>query len=382
MSDAALRNPPRSSPQISAGSVRAARISKRTLVVGALALLLAAAGVVYIAVPKGSTSTDDAYVHADSTTVAPKVRGLIAKILVHDNQIVSRGDPLLQIDAEEFDARVASAEADVASAKASIQSAAAALAALDAEERVADASVLAAQTAIRSTDAERARAGADKRRYQSLVSTGAVAKSEADRALATATAAESESDHSRAALAVSREQAALTRARRAGLFAAQAEAEAALAHARANFDLARQDQGHALIRAPISGMVGDRQAQQGDYVQPGTRLLTIVPTDAQYVTANFKETQTGRMQVGQSAVVEVDALPGVRLTGQVESFAPGSGSEFSLLPYEPGTGNFTKVVQRVPVRIRFDAGQDGLLRLRPGLSAYVTIDLSGKMISP
>ena len=378
MSDAVLRDAASVAPPIAAPMRRAPRVSRRSFVVGALAIVVAAAGVFVIVMPKGSASTDDAYVHADSTTVAPKIRGLIEAILVRDNQVVRRGDALVQIDPEEFDARVAAATADRASAQAQIEAAAAALTTLDAEERVAEANIRAAETAIRSTDAESARAAADKRRYQSLISTGAVAKSEADRALATATAAASETDHSRAALAVSREQAALTRARRAGLIAAQAEARAAFARARANLDLARQDQGHALIRAPIDGTVGDRQAQQGDYVQPGTRLLTIVPTSAQYVTANFKETQTGRMQIGQAAEVEIDALPGVRLRGHVESFAPGSGSEFSLLPYEPGTGNFTKIVQRVPVRIRFDPGQEDVLRLRPGLSAEVTVALSGK----
>jgi len=122
-------------------------------------------------------------------------------------------------------------------------------------------------------------------------------------------------------------------------------------------------------------VVGDRQIEPGDYVQPGTRLLSVVPVDALYVIANFKETQTARMVVGQSASVEVDALPGHALTGHVESFAPGSGSQFSLLPFEPGTGNFTKIVQRVPVRIRFDAGQVALERLRPGLSSTVTVQL-------
>jgi membrane fusion protein (multidrug efflux system) len=117
--------------------------------------------------------------------------------------------------------------------------------------------------------------------------------------------------------------------------------------------------------------------QTGDYVQPGTRLLSLVPIHALYVTANFKETQVARMRVGQSARVEVDALGGRTLTGRVDSFAPGSGSQFSLLPFEPGTGNFTKIVQRVPVRIALDPGQADLDRLRPGLSTTVTVRLSG-----
>jgi len=123
----------------------------------------------------------------------------------------------------------------------------------------------------------------------------------------------------------------------------------------------------------VSGVVGDKQAQLGEYVQPGTRLMTIVPMDTVYVVANFKETQTARMLVGQPAEIRVDALPGATLQGEVESFAPGSGSEFSLLPYEPANGNFTRIVQRVPVRIRLLPHQDGLDRLRPGLSANVRV---------
>jgi membrane fusion protein (multidrug efflux system) len=160
------------------------------------------------------------------------------------------------------------------------------------------------------------------------------------------------------------------------LAAGQAQAQAGLARARATLDLARQDQAHAVIRAPMAGVVGDRQVEVGDYVQPGTRLLTLVPVHALYVTANFKETQVSRMLVGQKAVVRVDALPGRSLTGRVESFAPGSGSQFSLLPFEPGTGNFTKIVQRVPVRIALDRGQNGLAHLRPGLSSTVTVKLA------
>jgi membrane fusion protein (multidrug efflux system) len=378
MSGTTLRVPAGSLPELPVATARAPRVSRRTLAAGALAAALAGAGAVAIAVPKASTSTDDAYLHADSTTIAPKIRGLISAILVHDNEVVRAGDPLVQIDPEEFDARVAAAMAALASARASVQMAQAALVSLDAEERVAQANVLAAATVIRSADAQNDRAVADRHRYESLVGSGAVAKSEVDHFRAEAASAASETAHSRATLAVTREQEAFTRARRAGLLASQAVAEANVAGAQAALDLALQDRGHTLIRSPIDGVVGDRQAQQGDYVQPGTRLLTIVPVRALYVTANFKETQTARMRVGQEAEVDIDALPGTALHGQVESFAPGSGSEFSLLPYEPGTGNFTKIVQRVPVRIRLDAGQADAMRLRPGLSAEVTVMLSGE----
>jgi membrane fusion protein (multidrug efflux system) len=167
----------------------------------------------------------------------------------------------------------------------------------------------------------------------------------------------------------------VTRAKRATLEAALRKAEANVERARAALDLAQQDQRHAVIVAPIDGVVGNRQVQQGDYVQPGTRLLTLVPLHELYVTANFKETQTGRMRPGQRARIKVDAFPEREFTGTVDSLAPGSGSRFSLLPFEPGTGNFTKIVQRVPVRIRFEPKQAGLDRLRPGLSVTVRVSL-------
>jgi membrane fusion protein (multidrug efflux system) len=167
----------------------------------------------------------------------------------------------------------------------------------------------------------------------------------------------------------------VTHAKRATLTANLAQAEAAVASAQAAYDLARQDQAHTLIRSPIDGVVGDRQVEPGDYVQPGTRLLTVVPMRSLYVVANFKETQVARMVAGQSATIKIDALDGKALKGVVESFAPGSGSQFSLLPFEPGTGNFTKIVQRVPVRIRIAANQTGLDRLRPGLSTTVKVRL-------
>jgi membrane fusion protein (multidrug efflux system) len=206
-----------------------------------------------------------------------------------------------------------------------------------------------------------------------LVASGAVAQRDADQYRAAAITAASAADRSRADLQVSRNQAAVTTARRATLEANLAEAAAAVGRARAALDLALQDQGHALVRSPIDGVVGDRQVEPGDYVQPGTRLMTVVPLNAIYVTANFKETQTARMLAGQPASIKVDALPGVTLHGHVDSFAPGSGSQFSLLPFEPGTGNFTKIVQRVPVRVRFDPGQPELAHLRPGLSTTVTV---------
>ncbi|MEJ0041759.1 MAG: HlyD family secretion protein [Rhizomicrobium sp.] len=184
---------------------------------------------------------------------------------------------------------------------------------------------------------------------------------------ATAAGAAADADKSRAGLTASQQQLAMVEQTRAQLVAA-------LARARAALSIAQQNLTHTVIRSPVDGVVGDRQVQVGEYVQPGTQLLTIVPMDTLYVVANFKETQTARMLVGQKAHVTIDALGGDTLDGEVESFAPGSGSEFSLLPFEPATGNFTRIVQRVPVRIHLDPGQPDLARLRPGLSAEVKVE--------
>ncbi len=338
-------------------------------------MVLGAAGAAYILSAKGAETTDNAYVQADKTIVAPKVRGLVAQVLVRDNQTVRPGDPLIRLDPEEYDAKVASATADLQSARASVASADAALVSLAAEQQLSASAVREAQSAIRSAEAQSQRAVADRDRYERLMASGFGAGKSADEYRATAASAEADAAKSRAALDVSRDQASVTTSRRASLMAALEQARASEAKAIAALDLARQDQTNAIIRAPIAGVVGARQAQPGDYVQPGSRLMTLVPSAGLYVTANFKETQTARMTVGDLAQVRVDALPGVTLRGHVESFAPGSGSDFALLPFEPGTGNFTKIVQRVPVRIRLDPGQR-LDRLRSGLSATVKVRLT------
>jgi membrane fusion protein (multidrug efflux system) len=354
---------------------RALPFSRRTLIVVSVALAVAAAGAIYIAIPKATVSTDAAYVEADSSVIAPRVRGLVARVFVDHDQVVKKGDPLVALDPEEFDARVSSDTADLANAEAGVDAAKAAFDTQAADEGLAAANVRAADTTIAASDAQRVRADADLARFDQLVDSGAVSKHEAELARATALSARSDAEHSRAVLAVSRSQATATLAKRAALRANLAAAEAAVAPAPAARALAKQDQGHAIIRAPIDGVVGDRQVQEGDYLSPGTRLMTVAPMNALYVTANFKETQVARMLVGQTARVEVDALPGKALKGHVESFAPGTGSQFSLLPFEPGTGNFTKIVQRVPVRIALDPGQPGMDRLRPGLSSTVTVHL-------
>jgi membrane fusion protein (multidrug efflux system) len=314
-------------------------------------------------------------VAADASAIAPRVRGLVADVLVEDNQAVRAGTPLVRIDAEEYDARLDSAGADLADAEADVAAAHAALASLGAEQGLAAANVRATRTSIRAAAAEADRAAADRRRYESLAAQGFVTRRDLEARRAGAVGAEQAAARSLALLDVSQSEAGVTASRRAALSAALAKAEARVARARAAFALARQDREHSVVRAPIDGVVGNRQVRRGDYVQPGSRLMSLVPLHALYVTAYFKETQTARIHAGQRVAIGIDALGGDEISGIVDSFAPGSGSTFALLPFEPGTGSFTKIVQRVPVRIRFDPGQAGLDRLRPGLSATAKVEI-------
>ncbi len=351
---------PRLRPSV---STRLRALPLRALIVAGAAVIAVAAGATWIAWPASSVSTDDAYVKADSTIIAPKVHGLVANILVRDNQRVAAGQPLIRIDPEEYAQDVLAAEADVASAEA-------ALAQQTAQLALAGANARAASADIRSANAQAVRAQSDRKRFDTLVASGDVSTSQAEQMRATAASAAADADKSRASYLASQQQVAVVAQSRGTLAANLAKARAALA-------LARQDLDHSVIRSPIAGVVGDRQVQTGEYVQPGTELMTIVPMNTIYVLANFKETQTARMLVGQPAHVAFDALPGRRFDGEVESFAPASGSEFSLLPFEPATGNFTRIVQRVPVRIRLYPGQPDMARLRPGLSAEVQVALAG-----
>ncbi len=337
------------------------RRSPRALIILGIAVLVAAIGIGLILVAKPSVSTDNAYLKTDMTVVSPRIRGQIMSVLIKDNQVVMAGQPLVELDGSDYAQRLLAAQASLAAADA-------ALARLASEYDLARASTAEVQTRIQAADADRARTAADKSRYQALLASGTIARQKLDEAQASAIRAAAESDRARAALAVSRKQVDVVGLRRAELLAQKAQAQAALM-------LAKQDADHTVITAPIAGVVADRKAEVGTYVQPGSRLLTVVPLRSLYVIANFKETQTSRMLVGQTVEVRLDALPGRNFTGKVESLSPGSGSEFGLLPFEPGTGNFTKIVQRVPVRIQLDPGQADLARLRSGLSAKVKVKL-------
>jgi len=354
---------------------RKRRLPPRALIVLGLALAVGAGGLWWLESAPGSVSTDNAYLKADKTYVAPKVRGLVAEILVRDNQFVRAGEPLVRLDSEEYRAKAAAARADLAKAEASVSAAKAALARLDGEATLSAATVRAAEAGITSAAAERTRTAKDRTRYLDLAGKGFAARQQLELASASATTADADVRKAQAAFDVATSEAELVTLRRDELAASLKQAEAERDSAKAALDLAVQDEDHTLIVAPIDGIVGDRQVERGEYVQPGSRLMAVVPNDALYVVANFKETQTGTMHPGQKVEIDVDALSGVTLTGTVDSLSPGSGSEFALLPFEPGTGNFTKIVQRVPVRIALAPDQPGVARLRAGLSAEVTVRL-------
>lgn len=358
-----------------APALRPGKRSRRARVAAGVAVVLAAGGVGAMYLPARHESTDDAYVRVDETAVAPQVRGRVQDLLVRDNEAVKAGQPLLRIDPAEYTARVAQAVAQQQAASAAVRMAEAALLTLDAEEHMALSNSRVVESGIVSALAQSMRAASDEARFMALAETGAVAARDAELSHTTALGAAADAKRVQATLQASRAQEALARSKRPGGQAALAQAQAEFARAQAMLDLARQDEAHTVIPAAVDGTVGALQAHVGDYVEPGSRLLTLVPLQRAYVVAYFKETQTARMVPGQAARIELDAVPGSALVGRVDSLAPGTGSDFALLPFEPGSGNFTKIVQRVPVRIELSAAaRSG--RLRPGLSATVTVDLA------
>lgn len=316
--------------------------------------------VYYLTTGRYLQETNNAYLQADSVAVAPRVNGYVTGVFVGDNQTVKAGQPLLQIDERTYRATQQQALAVVAVRQADIAAAEAGLQAQRATLLQARTQVTAAAASLRFAQGEAKRfaplaaSGADTHEhYESIVHDRDRAQAQYDAAKAQVAAAESQVQGASAQL----DQA------RAGLQQAQADADQA--------QVAMED---TRLTARIDGRIGDKTVQVGQFVAAGTRLMSVVPVDALYLSANFKETQVGLMRPGQPARIEVDALSGVELDGVVESIAPGTGSQFALLPPENATGNFTKVVQRVPVRIRLKAGAEARKVLVPGMSVTVTVD--------
>lgn len=335
---------------------------KLALIAGAVivAILSAVWFYNYWTVGRFLESTDDAYVQADAVIVSPKVGGYVEEVYVIDNQAVKAGDPLFRIDARDYNSQVAQAQAQIDVANAGAQS----LRAQIAEQQAAVAGARARVAAARS-DLDLARTV--EARYKALSETGAESRE-------TYGDKRRQLDNAVAALAL-RQSELLSAQRRVATLQAQigeagARAEGALAQRAA----ASVDLGSTVVRASIDGRVGNKTVQLGQLVQPGTRAMSIVPVDKLYIRANFKETQVGLMRVGQPVTLEVDALEGVELHGRIESFSPGTGAQFSLLPPENATGNFTKIVQRIPVRISVDAAPETRALLVPGMSVAVSVD--------
>lgn len=305
-------------------------------------------------------STDDAYVLADTSVISPKIDGYLKEVRVGDNQSVASGEVMFVIDDRDYAAKVAQAEAAVATEQATVATYANRLDYQQAMIGQAEANVAAA-----GADVERTRL--DQRRYAALVSSDYASRQRFETAEADARKADAALDKARAALVAERNQLAVLQSQKG-------EEETRLAQARATLALARNDLDNTVIRAPFAGVVGNRAARVGQYVKPGTQLGALVPLPHVYVTANFKETQLTHMRPGQPAEISVDAYPDRTITGTIESFSPASGAQFSLLPPDNATGNFTKIVQRVPVRIALPANTPLLSLLRPGLSVTVSID--------
>ena len=309
---------------------------------------------------KYQQSTEDAYLQADSVTVSARVSGYVSEVLVHENQDVKPGQPLLRIEAPDYPAQAAQGQAQINLASANAANAEALIGEQEAAIEQARAMLAAAQTKARFAAAEVAR-------YAPLAATGAEPREK----LATL-----RTQAAQAAQDVAAQRATTQGAERriASLQAQIAQAKAQGQSARAQLEAAQRNVRDMVIRASVAGRVGDLSARVGQFVQPGLRLMSVVPVQQLYLEANFKETQLGLMREGQPAEIEVDALPGVTLHGHVASLAPGTGAQFSLLPPQNATGNFTKIVQRVPVRIAIDADPSIKKLLLPGMSVGVSVD--------
>ena len=304
-------------------------------------------------------STDDAYIQSDISLISPKIEGYIKDVRVQDNQHVTAGQVLFVIDDSDFAAKVAQEAAAVATEEATIAS-------FDTRHDYQVAMISQAAAAGHAAEAEVNRANLDEERYVSLITSEVATKQRYETAMADAAKAAANLLAAQAELQARKEQLAV-------IDAQKREEEARLLQARARLQLAQNDLDNTVIRAPVDGIVGNRAGQIGQYVKAGTQLLSLVPLPRVYVTANFKETQLTRMRPGQPAEVSVDAYPDQVIQGRVESFAPASGAEFSLLPPDNATGNFTKVVQRVAVRITFPEEVLKETPLRPGLSVVATV---------
>ena len=331
-----------------------------------MALLLLAlagggwAGYDWWTVGRFEVSTDDAYIGANMSILSAQVSGYVASVEVSENQAVRKGDVIARIDDGDYRLAVQSAEDKIATADASVKR-------IAMQAEAARASIEAAHAQVLSAQAELKRAATDLARRVQLTEKKVVSIQTLDNARA-------DRDKAAAALSASQANFAVAQANLAVLNAQKLEAEGTLAELKTALDKAERDLSFTVIRAPIDGVVGNKSVEVGQLVQPGSRLAAVVPLDDVYVDANFKETQLAAMHPGQLADIEVDAFPNHHFEGRIDSISPASGSLFSLLPPENATGNFTKIVQRLPVRVHFTPEATSAHVLRPGMSVVVTVD--------
>jgi membrane fusion protein (multidrug efflux system) len=363
--------PDQDDPAIPASAPQATlknRIRRLLMAGSALALLAAATwyGWDYWTVGRFLVSTDDAYVKADNTTIAPKVSGYLTDVLVGDNQRVTAGQVLARIDDRDFKVALDQAKADVAAAQAAIASK---QAQLDVQQAVIEA----AKATIEVDTATKTFASQENKRYTDLAATGYGSVQNAQQAQARNAGADAAILRDKANLISAEKQVELLKAEITQAIAAAARASAVQRQAELNL-------GYTTITAPIDGVVGNRTLRTGQFVQAGTLLMSLVPASGAYVVANFKETQLTNVREGQAVDVEVDMFPGHVVHGHVDSLAPASGQEFALLPPDNATGNFTKVVQRIPVKIALDGTAP--IELRPGMSVIPSIATRSRPSEP
>ncbi|MDB5460024.1 MAG: secretion protein HlyD [Caulobacteraceae bacterium] len=345
---------PAASP--SAHARKAAILAGAALVLGAAAFY----GHRYWTEGRFEVATDDAYVKADSTVVAPKVSGYIQTVAVQDNQPVKAGALLARIDDRDLRTALDEAHAAAGAARASVAN-------LDAQLVAQNSEIGQAASDVSASEAALALARSNNTRFQTMAKVGYGSNQQAEQAAADLQQKLAGAQHQGAALAHTRQQVGVLTAQRALAAAQLQRAEAAERQAQLNL-------GYATVTAPIDGVVGARSLRVGQYVQAGAQLMAVVPVTQAYVVANYKETQLTRLRPGQAATVKVDSFPGQPLHGRVDSVAPATGLEFSLLPPDNATGNFTKVVQRIAVKIVIDDADGLAYRLRPGMSVETRVE--------
>jgi membrane fusion protein (multidrug efflux system) len=303
--------------------------------------------------------TNDAYVRAETTRLSTQVAGAVKTVAVRDYQQVKAGDLLVEIDPADYAVQILQAEAVIGGAKAALEN-------LGNQVELQYATIAQAEAQLQSASARETLAGQEEERQETLSQTNSGTRQRLEQAVAERAKAQADVRASRAVIAARKHQLEV-------LAGTRRQREADLRAAEAALDAARLRLSYTRIVAPFDGSVGERQVQVGDYVNTGTNLIAVVPLPHVHVTANYKETQLTNVRIGQPVDITVDTFPDSVLHGHVEQIAPASGSQFALLPPDNATGNFTKVVQRIPVRIALESGQPRLADLRPGMSVVTHI---------